>query len=91
MKAIQVQEPGGAEKLELVELPVPQPAADQALVRIGAAGVNFIDIYFRTGHYKADFPLILGQEAAGTVEAFAAASPFSGAEGAVVEVSGAAA
>ena len=73
MKAIQVQQPGGAEKLELVELPVPQPAAHQALVRIAAAGVNFIDVYFRTGLYKADFPLTVGQEAAGTVEAVGAA------------------
>ena len=69
MKAIQVKQPGGAERLELVEIPVPQPAAGQALVRIAAAGVNFIDIYFRSGLYKADFPLTLGQEAAGTVEA----------------------
>jgi NADPH2:quinone reductase len=69
MKAIQAKQPGGAERLELVEIPVPQPAAGQALVRIAAAGVNFIDIYFRTGLYKADFPLTLGQEAAGTVAA----------------------
>jgi NADPH2:quinone reductase len=68
MKAIQVKEAGGPEKLELTDIPVPQPAANQALVRIAAAGVNFIDIYFRTGHYKADFPMTLGQEAAGTVE-----------------------
>jgi len=72
MKAIQVKQPGGAERLELVEIPVPQPAAGQALVRIAAAGVNFIDIYFRSGLYKADFPLTLGQEAAGTVEAVGA-------------------
>jgi len=69
MKAIQAKQPGGPERLELVEVPVPQPGAGQALVRIAAAGINFIDIYFRTGLYKADFPLTLGQEAAGTVEA----------------------
>jgi len=72
MKAIQVQQPGGPERMELVNIPVPQPAANQALVRIAASGVNFIDVYFRTGLYKADFPLTLGQEAAGTVEAVGA-------------------
>ncbi len=72
MKAIQVKQPGGPEKMELVDLPVPQPAANQALVRIAATGVNFIDVYFRTGLYKADFPMTLGQEAAGTVEAVGA-------------------
>src|SRR5208283_2685913 len=72
MKAIQVKQPGGPEKMELVNLPVPQPAAQQALVRIAASGVNFIDVYFRTGLYKAGFPLTLGQEAAGTVEAVGA-------------------
>src|ERR1035438_8146963 len=69
MKAIQVNEAGGPEKLELVDVPVPRPAANQALVRIAASGVNFIDVYFRTGLYKADFPMIPGSEAAGTVEA----------------------
>jgi len=69
MKAIQVKQPGGPEKLELVDIPVPKPAANQVLVRIAASGVNFIDVYFRTGLYKADFPMTLGQEAAGTVEA----------------------
>src|ERR1017187_8389342 len=69
MKAIQVNEAGGPEQLELVDVPVPRPAANQALVRIAASGVNFIDVYFRTGLYKADFPMTLGQEAAGTVEA----------------------
>jgi NADPH:quinone reductase len=69
MKAIQVKELGGPEKLELVDIPIPPPGAQQALVRIAAAGVNFIDVYFRTGLYKADFPITLGQEAAGTVEA----------------------
>jgi NADPH:quinone reductase len=69
MKSIQVKEHGGPEKLELVESPTPQPATKQALVRIAASGVNFIDVYFRTGLYKADLPLTLGSEAAGTVEA----------------------
>jgi len=68
MKAIQVRETGGPEKLELVELPVPSPGPQQALVKIAASGVNFIDIYFRTGLYKADLPATLGSEGAGTVE-----------------------
>ena len=54
MKAIQVREPGGPEQLQLVDVPVPVPGPGQALVRIAASGVNFIDIYFRTGLYKAD-------------------------------------
>jgi NADPH2:quinone reductase len=68
MKAIQVREPGGPEKMELVDVPVPVPAPGQALVRIAASGVNFIDVYFRTGLYKAELPITLGSEAAGTVE-----------------------
>jgi NADPH2:quinone reductase len=69
MKAIQVKIPGGPESLQLVDIAVPQPAQGQALVRIAASGVNFIDIYFRTGLYKADAPIALGSEGAGTVEA----------------------
>jgi NADPH2:quinone reductase len=69
MKAIQVKEPGGPEKLELADVPKPQAGPKQALVRVAAAGVNFIDIYFRIGLYKADLPISLGNEGAGTVEA----------------------
>jgi NADPH:quinone reductase len=69
MKAILVREPGGPEKMELAEMPTPAPGPRQALVRIRAAGVNFIDVYFRTGLYKAEVPVMLGSEAAGTVEA----------------------
>ncbi|MGA2275339.1 MAG: quinone oxidoreductase [Bryobacteraceae bacterium] len=72
MKAIQVNQAGGPEKLELADVPVPRPAANQALVRIAASGVNFIDVYFRTGLYKADFPMTPGSEAAGTVESVGA-------------------
>jgi NADPH2:quinone reductase len=68
MKSIQVKVPGGPENLLLVDIPVPQPGPGQALVRIAASGVNFIDIYFRTGLYKADLPIAIGSEAAGTVE-----------------------
>src|SRR4051794_2229372 len=69
MKCIQVKQPGGPENMQLVDLPIPTPGPKQALVRIAAAGVNFIDVYFRIGLYKADLPITLGNEAAGTVEA----------------------
>ncbi len=69
MKVIRVFEPGGPESMQLVDAPVPAPAPGQALVRIAVSGVNFIDVYFRTGLYKAERPIALGNEAAGTVEA----------------------
>jgi NADPH:quinone reductase len=69
VKAIQVKQPGGPESMALVDVATPAPGAKQALVRIAATGVNFIDVYFRTGLYKADLPVTLGSEAAGTVEA----------------------
>jgi len=69
MKAIQVKETGGPEKMELVEIPKPQPGPKEALVKIAVSGVNFIDVYFRIGLYKADPPIALGMEAAGVVEA----------------------
>jgi NADPH:quinone reductase len=68
MQAIQIQETGGPEVLRLVELPIPQPGPGQVLLRIEATGVNFIEIYFRKGVYKAALPLTPGSEAAGTVE-----------------------
>jgi NADPH2:quinone reductase len=68
MKAIRVHSPGGPEVLKLDELPTPKPAQGQALVRVEAAGVNFIDIYQRTGHYKLPLPFTIGQEGAGIVE-----------------------
>lgn len=67
MKAIQVQQPGGVEALQLVDVPVPKPKPSEAVVKIAAAGVNFIDIYLREGRYKAPLPFINGQEAAGVV------------------------
>ncbi|MGA2743693.1 MAG: quinone oxidoreductase [Candidatus Sulfotelmatobacter sp.] len=69
MKAIQVKQPGGPEAMELVELPVPEPKASEAVVKLAASGVNFIDVYFREGRYKAPLPLVLGQEGAGVVTA----------------------
>jgi NADPH2:quinone reductase len=68
MKHIQVSKVGGPEELKLVESSRPAPAAGQALVRIAASGVNFIDVYFRTGLHKADLPFTPGSEASGTVD-----------------------
>src|SRR5271168_3541519 len=68
MKAIQMHETGGPEVLRLAELPIPSPGPGQVLIKIAATGVNFIEIYFREGRYKAPLPLIPGSEAAGTVE-----------------------
>jgi NADPH2:quinone reductase len=68
MNAIQIQTTGGPEVLQVVELPIPVPGPGQVLIRVEAIGVNFIEIYFRKGQYKATMPLIPGTEAAGTVE-----------------------
>jgi len=72
MKAIQVQKTGGPEALTLVDLPQPTPKPNEAVVKIAAAGVNFIDVYFREGRYPAQVPFVDGQEAAGTVAAVGA-------------------
>ena len=69
MKAIQVKQPGGPEAMELVDLPVPEPKANEAVLKLAASGVNFIDIYQREGRYKVPLPFVLGQEGAGTVTA----------------------
>ncbi len=69
MKAIQIKQTGGPEVMEVVDLPVPQPKPNEAVVKIAAAGVNFIDVYNREGRYKAPLPLVLGQEGAGSVTA----------------------
>src|SRR5687768_16262742 len=67
MKAIQVSQTGGPEMLVPTELPAPKPKANEAVVQIKAAGVNFIDVYFREGRYPAQLPFVNGQEAAGVV------------------------
>jgi NADPH2:quinone reductase len=67
--AIRIARHGGPEVLEWVEAPTPTPAAGEALVRQTAIGVNFIDIYQRSGLYKQSLPAILGSEGAGVVEA----------------------
>jgi NADPH2:quinone reductase len=69
MKAIRVHTFGGPEVLTLDEVPVPQAGPGEVLIRIEAIGVNFIDIYYRTGLYKAEPPVTLGMEASGVVEA----------------------
>ncbi|MGE5231465.1 MAG: quinone oxidoreductase family protein [Deltaproteobacteria bacterium] len=69
MKAIRIHAQGGPEVLRHEEVAVPAPGPGEALVRIEAAGVNFIDIYHRSGLYPVTFPYTLGQEAAGTVTA----------------------
>jgi len=70
MKAIRVHSLGGPEVLTFEEVPDPSPGEGQALVRVEAAGLNYIDVYFRTGLYKSPaMPFIPGQEAAGVVEA----------------------
>jgi NADPH:quinone reductase len=69
MKLIQISKTGGPEEMKLVDGPVPTPGPNQALVKVAASGVNFIDVYFRIGLYKADLPFTPGNEAAGTVEA----------------------
>ena len=67
MKAIQVSQTGGPEVLVPVDLPQPKPKANEALVQIKAAGVNFIDVYFREGRYPTQVPFVNGQEGAGVV------------------------
>jgi NADPH2:quinone reductase len=68
-RAIRIEKTGGPEVMKFAEVEMPKPDKGQALVRIEAAGVNFIDIYQRSGLYKLDLPFSLGQEGAGVVEA----------------------
>lgn len=69
MKAIRVQHTGGPEVMELVEVPLPQPKATEALVKVSLAGVNSIDAQFRDGRLRTPLPFIPGQEGAGVVTA----------------------
>ena len=68
MKRIVVDTPGGPERMKLVEVPKPASGPNEAVVAVAYSGVNFLDVYFRTGLYKSDSPIVLGSEAAGTVE-----------------------
>lgn len=69
MHAIEISETGGPEVLRYVETAQPTPGPGQVLIKAEAIGVNFIDTYFRSGHYPRELPFILGQESCGTVVA----------------------
>ena len=69
MKAIRVHEVGGPEAMKLEDVPQPEPAGGEALVRLETIGVNYIDTYHRTGLYKVPLPFTPGMEAAGVVDA----------------------
>ena len=71
MKAIRVESYGGPEQLVYTDVEKPEPKPGEALVRMEAIGVNFIDVYHRTGLYPLPLPFTPGTEAAGTVEAVA--------------------
>lgn len=68
MKAIRVEQTGGPEKLVYTDLGIPEPGAGQARIKVEAIGLNFIDVYFRMGLYKASLPFTPGMEAAGVVD-----------------------
>src|SRR5512146_2020436 len=68
MKAVEVSHTGGPEVLEYKDVPEPQPKPNEALVHIKAAGLNFIDVYFREGRYPTKLPFIVGQEGSGVIE-----------------------
>ncbi len=72
MKAIRIHTPGGPEAMKLDDVPQPEAKAGEAVVKIDAAGLNYIDVYFRSGQYKASYPLTIGMEAGGTVAAVGA-------------------
>ena len=69
MKAVRVHTPGGPDVMRYEDAPQPAPQAGEALVKVDAAGLNYIDVYFRSGLYKAPAPFTLGMEAGGTVAA----------------------
>ena len=68
MRAIVVEEFGGPENLKIVDLPKPVPGPTDVVVKVAVSGVNFIDVYFRTGLYKMPFPVAIGSEAAGLID-----------------------
>lgn len=72
MKAIRIHQTGGPEALRLDDLPSPEPGTGEALIEVAAIGLNYIDVYFRTGLYRAPLPMTLGLEGAGTVRALGA-------------------
>jgi NADPH2:quinone reductase len=72
MKAVYIEQLGSADALRYGDFPTPEPASGQALVKVAASGVNYIDCYHRIGVYKVPLPMVLGSEGAGTVEKVAA-------------------
>src|SRR5580765_702173 len=77
MKAIRVNAPGGPEVLHYEDVADPTPKAGEATVKVDAAGINYIDVYQRSGQYKLALPLTLGLEAGGTVTAVGSMCPRS--------------
>jgi len=69
MRAVVATQAGGPEMIEVALRPIPQPGAGEVLIRHAAIGVNFIDTYHRSGLYPVTYPMVLGVEASGTVEA----------------------
>src|SRR5262245_27451030 len=69
MKAIRIHNYGGPEVLSYEDIPIPQPKAGEARIKLDAIGLNFIDIYQRTGLYPVQTPFTLGMEGAGVVDA----------------------
>jgi NADPH:quinone reductase len=78
MQAIQIQQTGGPEVMTVRDLPTPSPGSGEALIRLEASGVNFIDVYLREGRYPAPLPYTLGQEGAGTIVALGENTSESG-------------
>ena len=66
-KAIRIHTNGGPEAMHWEDVPTPEPGPGEALVRHAAVGLNYIDVYFRTGLYKTTLPAVPGMEGAGTV------------------------
>ncbi|MBI1962505.1 MAG: alcohol dehydrogenase catalytic domain-containing protein, partial [Candidatus Rokubacteria bacterium] len=69
MKAVRIHTQGGPEVMRLEDVPEPQPKAGEVVVKLDAAGINFMDVYQRSGLYKLTLPLTLGVEGGGTVSA----------------------
>lgn len=67
-KAIRIHAPGGPEVMRWEDVPAPEPGPGEVVVKHAAVGLNYIDVYFRTGLYKSPMPVTPGMEAAGTVE-----------------------
>lgn len=73
MRAVRIHDPGGPEAMRLEEIPTPEPGPGEVRIRVAAAGVNFIDVYHRSGFYPLpSLPAGLGREGSGTVEAVGA-------------------